>query len=118
ADLADSVDFADKQVLLPELRQLTKSFLALETESWEAFSKPAAARRASLSNEYMDVATRLLETVEKVSGRMFAAVTFSDPVIDQLIGMKEIAWIVRNLGSEASLLISNGMVAGHLAPDA
>jgi methyl-accepting chemotaxis protein len=117
ADLAETIDFPDRQALLPELRQLTKSFLALENESWEAFSKPVAARRESLTKEYMDVATRLIETLEKTSSRMFAAVKFSDPVIDQLIGMKEIAWIVRNYGGEASLLISNSIVAGSLPPD-
>src|SRR5689334_8240176 len=100
-DLADSIDFPDKQILLPELRRLIKSFLALETESWEAFSKPAAQRPESLTKEYMDVATRLIETLEKTSSRMFGSVKFSDPVIDQLIGMKEIAWIVRNYGGEA-----------------
>src|SRR5262249_60583340 len=106
-----TIDFGDKQVLLPELRQLIKRFLALETESWEAFSKPAAARRESLTKEYMDVATRLIETLDKTSSRMFASVKFSDPVIDQLIGMKEIAWIVRHLGGEASPMISNSIVA-------
>jgi methyl-accepting chemotaxis protein len=116
-DLADTIDFPDKQLVLPELRQLIKSFNALETESWEAFSKPAAQRRESLVKEYMDVATKLIETLEKTSSRMFASVKFSDPLIDQLMGMKEIAWIVRNLGGEASLMISNSMVAGHLPPD-
>ena len=118
ADLAETIDFPDKQSLLPELRQLIKSFLALETESWAAFQKPPAERRDSLSKEYMDVATRLLETLDKTSSRMFASVKFSDPVIDQLIGMKEIAWLVRNYGGEASLLISNAMVTGQLPPDA
>ena len=117
ADLAETIDFPDKQMLLPELRQLIKSFLALETESWAAFAKPLAERRESLSKEYMDVATRLLETLDKTSSRMFASVKFSDPVIDQLIGMKEIAWIVRNSGGEASLLISNSMVVGQMPPD-
>jgi methyl-accepting chemotaxis protein len=117
ADLADAIDFGDKQVLLPELRQLIKHFLALEDESWAAFAKPAAQRRESLNKEYMEVATKLIETLEKMSARMFASVKFSDPVIDQLMGMKEIAWIVRNFGGEASLLISNSIVAGQLAPD-
>jgi methyl-accepting chemotaxis protein len=117
ADIAGDIDFGDKRVLLPELRQSIKSFLALENESWEAFSKPVAARRESLSKEYMDVSGKLLDTLDKMSSRMFASVKFSDPVIDQLIGMKEIAWIVRNQGGEASLMISNSIVAGHLPPD-
>ncbi len=117
ADLADGIDFPDKPTLLPELQQLTKSFLAIENESWNAFAKPLSARRPALVQEYMDVSGRLLETLEKMSARMFAAVKFSDPVIDQLIGMKEIAWQVRNFGGESSVLISNAMVAGHLPPD-
>ncbi len=117
AELAGEIDFPDKQVLLPELRQLIKSFLALENQSWEAFSKPLASRPASLVNEYMDVSGRLLETLEKTSARMFAAVKFTDPMIDQLIGMKEIAWIVRNFGGESSVIISNAMASGQLPPD-
>ena len=79
ADLAETIDFPDKKMLLPELRQQIKSFLALETESWEAFSKPLASRRDALSKEYMDVATGLLDTLDKTSSRMFASVKFSDP---------------------------------------
>jgi methyl-accepting chemotaxis protein len=116
-DLATQVDFADRATLLPELQQLTKHFLALETESWEAFSKPRAGRREGLLNEYMTVSQKLLETLDKVSSRMFAAVKFNDPVVDHLIAMKEVAWAVRNLGGESSLMISNSMVAGHAPPD-
>src|SRR5262249_14682895 len=78
ADLADTIDFADKQALLPELRRLIKAFGALETESWEAFSKPLAGRRESLTTEYMEVATGLLDTLDKTSSRMFGSVKFSD----------------------------------------
>ncbi len=117
-DLAAKVDFAGRDTLLPELQQSTEQFLALEAESWEAFSQPRAARREGLVNEYMTVSQKLLETLDKVSSRMFAAVKFSDPVVDHLIAMKEAAWIVRNLGGEASLMISNSMVAGHAPPDA
>jgi methyl-accepting chemotaxis protein len=117
ADLAGSIEFADRQALLADLHQLTKSFLALEDESWGAFSKPLAGRRETLVNEYVDVSSKLIETLDKLSSRMFAAIKFGDPVIDQLMGMKETAWIVRYLGGEASLMISNSMVAGHLPPD-
>jgi methyl-accepting chemotaxis protein len=117
-ELAAKVDFADRDTLLPALQQLTKQFLALETASWEAFTKPRAARPESLVGEYMAVSQKLLETLDKVSSRMFAAVKFNDPVVDHLIAMKEVAWTVRNLGGEASLMISNSMVAGHAPPDA
>jgi methyl-accepting chemotaxis protein len=69
-------------------------------------------------DEYMTVSQKLLETLDGISSRMFAAVKFSDPVVDHLIAMKEVAWLVRNQGGEASLMISNSMVAGHAPPDA
>src|SRR5262249_48125944 len=117
-DLAARIDFADRDTLLPELQRLAKQFLTLETESWEEFKKPRAARRAGLADEYMAVSQKLLETLDKISSRMFAAIKFNDPVIDHLMALKEAAWIVRNQGGEASLLISNSMVAGHAPPDA
>jgi methyl-accepting chemotaxis protein len=117
-DLAAKVDFADRATLLPALQQLTRQFLALEAESWEAFSKPRAARREALLGEYMALSQKLLETLDQVSSRMFAAVKFNDPIVDHLIAMKEVAWTVRNLGGESSLIISNSIVAGHAPPDA
>ena len=41
----------------------------------------------------------------------------SDPVIDQLLMIKQLAWLMRNTAGEASLLISNGLAAGHVPPD-
>jgi methyl-accepting chemotaxis protein len=117
ADLAGAIDFPDHDSLLAELRRSTKAMAELNSESWEAFSKPLAARREALVKDYMDESGKLIDTLEKVSSRLFVAVKFGDPVVDQLMTMKEIAWRVRYLGGEASLLISNGMVAGRLAPD-
>src|SRR5262249_59340700 len=87
-------------------------------ESWEAFSKPKAARREAAAKDYWSETTKLIETLDKLSAQLFAAVKYSDPVIDQLMEMKQIAWIVRNQGGESSLLISNGIAAGRLAPEA
>ena len=117
-DIAETLDFADRQTLLPELRRAIKTLSALHSESWAAFSKPKAERRAALSGEFMSETGKLLETLEKFSARLFASVKYNDPIIDQMMAMKEIAWIVRNEGGEASVLISNGMVAGQFAADA
>ncbi len=118
ADLAETIDFADKQILLPQLREEIKTMTALESETWGAFTKPKAERRAALGAEFMDITGKLLATLDKMSEQLFAAIKNTDPVIDQLMTMKQIAWIVRNEGGEASLMISNGILAGHLAPDA
>ena len=118
ADIAESIDFADKQTLLPELRQEIKTLTALVPESWDAFNKPKAQRRTALVGEYMAVTGKLLETLDRFSAQLFASVKNNDAVIDQMMAMKQIAWIVRNEGGEASLLVSNSMVAGKAVPDA
>ncbi len=118
AELADTIDFADHNTLVPALRQSIKTLTALQTESTDAFSKPKPSRRAGLAKEYSDEATRLIEMLEKLSSRMFASVKYNDAVIDQLMALKEIAWVLRNEGGEASLLVSNSLVAGHAGPDA
>ena len=118
ADLLVSLDFTDKNTLLPEVQQLVAKLTALESESWEAIHKPKAARREQLAKEYYDTETAMLATLDRLSARLFADIKQKDAYIDQMMEMKQLAWFVRNAGGEASLLISTGLAAGHLQPDA
>jgi methyl-accepting chemotaxis protein len=117
ADLLASVEFPDQKTLLPELNRLIQAFTALEAESWDAVSKPKASRRPALGKEFMDNTAGLLDVLEKTSSRIAAAVNHNDPVIDQLLMIKQLAWLMRNTAGEASLLISNGIASGRAAPD-
>ena len=117
ADALATVEFPDQKTLLPELNRLIQAFTALEAESWDAINKPKAARRPALGKEFMDNTAALLEVLEKTSSRIAAAVNHNDPVIDQLLMIKQLAWLMRNTAGEASLLISNGIASGHAAPD-
>ena len=112
-----SIEFADQQTLVPELSRLIQAFTALEAESWDAMSKPKASRRPALGKEYLENTVALLAILDKLSIRITAAVNHSDPVIDQLLMVKQLAWLMRNTAGEASLLISNGLSSGHVAPD-
>jgi methyl-accepting chemotaxis protein len=113
-----SVDFPERAVLLPELSRLTDTMFALEKESWVAFAKPKAARRAGLAKEYVEANAVLSDTLERMSGNLAAAVKHSDPVIDQLLSLKQAAWLLRLTAGEASLLISNGLGGMSLPADA
>jgi hypothetical protein len=115
--LLPSIDFADQKTLVPELDRLFKTLTAEQKEFWDAMSKPKASRRPELPKEYMEATAALLETLDKLSGNLAAAVNHQDPVIDQLLAIKQIAWLLRNTGGESSLLISNGLAAGRLAPE-
>jgi methyl-accepting chemotaxis protein len=117
AEVLGSVEFADQTTLLAELNRLIQAMTALETESWDAIHKPKASRRPALGKEFLEVTAAILETMDKVSARIAASVNHSDPVIDQLLMIKQLAWLMRNTAGEASLLISNSLAAGHAAPE-
>ncbi|MDB5567231.1 MAG: methyl-accepting chemotaxis protein [Tardiphaga sp.] len=117
AELLASADFPGKATLLPELNRLMQALIGLQTESWDQMSKPKASRRAGLAKEYMDNTDALLATLDKLSAALAAAVNHSDPVIDQLLSIKQMAWLMRNTSGDASVMVSNGLATGKLPQD-
>ena len=62
----------------------------------------------------MDITSALLATLDKISANLAAAVNHQDATIDQLLSIKQAAWLLRNTAGEASLLVSTGL--GHRQP--
>ena len=112
------MEFAQQQTLVPEFDRLLKAITSQQKEFWEAMGKPKASRRPTLAKEYMDTATAMLETLDKLSATLAAAVNHQDATIDQLLAIKQIAWLLRNTAGEASLIVSVGINAGKVAPEA
>jgi hypothetical protein len=117
ATALEAFEFPDHQTLLPELNRLIQTFATLDAESWDALNKPKTARRPALGKEFMDNTAALLSALDKISTRIAAAVNHDDPVIDQMITIKQLAWLMRNTAGDASLLISNGLTFGNTGPD-
>ncbi|HEX2113061.1 MAG TPA: HAMP domain-containing methyl-accepting chemotaxis protein, partial [Alphaproteobacteria bacterium] len=117
SELLEAIEFADRKTLLPELQRSVKVITALQTEAWDAFKGQKTPRREQMAKEYMAEATKLLDTLEKISLRLNAAVKGKDPFIDQMLVLKQLAWTVRNSGGEASVLVSQGLAAGKLPPE-
>ncbi len=116
AALLPSIPFADQASLLATLNQLVGKLTALQTEAWDALRKPKKARRPTLAKDYTEVTEALLATLEKFSANLAAAVNHNDPVIDQLLSIKQAAWLLRNTAGEASDLVSTGLVATGSLP--
>ncbi|HET7887908.1 MAG TPA: methyl-accepting chemotaxis protein [Bradyrhizobium sp.] len=117
ASSLEGFEFSDHQTLLPELNRLIQAFTALDAESWDALNKPKSQRRPALGKEFNDNTMALLEALDKVSNRIAEAVNRDDPVIQQMLTIKQLAWLMRNTAGEASLLISNGLTFGNIGPD-
>jgi methyl-accepting chemotaxis protein len=111
------LEFAKAQTLVPEFDRLYKSMTALQKEFWEAMAKPKASRRPTLAKDYMDTANALLDVLEKLSGALAAAVNHQDATIDQLLAIKQIAWLLRNTAGEASLIVAIGLNSGKVTPE-
>jgi methyl-accepting chemotaxis protein len=115
--LLPSTEFAQQATLVPELDRLFKTLTGLQKEFWDAVAKPKEARRPALAKEYYDTTAALLATLEKLSAALVAAVNHQDSTIDQLLAIKQTAWLLRNTGGEASLIISKGLAAGSVTPE-
>ena len=114
----EEVAFDGKDRLVPALRQSLDVLTRLQAEFWDGIAKPIAARRAALGPEYLREGLAMQTTLEEISARVFAAIRHDDAQVDQLMTMKQLAWLARDSAGEASLMISRGIVAGSLAPDA
>ncbi len=116
AALLPSIPFAEQATLLAALNQQLNRLTTLQSEAWDAMHKPKKARRTALSKDYTDAAGALLATLEKISANLVASVNHNDPVIDQLLSIKQAAWLLRNTAGEASDLVSTGLVATGSLP--
>ncbi|UFZ01517.1 methyl-accepting chemotaxis protein [Bradyrhizobium ontarionense] len=116
-ELLLGVDFAESQSLIAQLDRLNKTLTAEHTEFWSEIVKPKAARRAALAKEYGETFDTLLALLDKIAGNVAASVNHQSATIDQLLMIKQMAWLMRNTAGEASLIVSNGLTAGKVSPE-
>jgi methyl-accepting chemotaxis protein len=108
-DLLPGIDFAQKQTLAPEIARLNKLLLAQQAEFWTAVAKPKSERRLDLAKEYLESTQTTIATLDKISNALAAAVNHQDAMVDQLLAIKQIAWLLRNSAGNTSLVVANGL---------
>jgi methyl-accepting chemotaxis protein len=113
-----TMEFSNQKTLVPEFDRQYKTLSTLQKEFWEAMAKPKAQRRPELAKEYMSTVNALLDVLDKLSGTLAATVNHQDAAIDQLLAIKQIAWLLRNTAGEASLQVSLGLSSGKVSPEA
>jgi methyl-accepting chemotaxis protein len=114
----ERIDFAGQKSAMTALDASIKKLSVLHVESAAAVSQPKAQRRPALSKEFEAETTVLIETLEKASTDIARLVKLEDAFVDQLLELKELAWLVRFSGGDASVIVSNGLGSGKVAPDA
>ena len=94
-----------------------KKLAALHEESAAALSQPKSARRAGLADEALSHMNAIYNMLDKLSEQLSNSVKLNDAFIDKLIELKQLAWLARNSGGDAHLLISNALGGLPMAPD-
>ena len=112
------VDFPGQKEAVESLDRGIKKLLALHQEWTTAVAQPKASRRPTLAKEYFDELDGLIRLLDKLSTQLTTSVKLEDAYIDQLLQIKQLAWVVRNAGGDSSVLISNRLGGQALPADA
>jgi methyl-accepting chemotaxis protein len=112
-----AMEFREVRPLTAEFDRLFKLVTAEQAEFWADLAKPLASRHPALPKQYLADTQALLDHLDKLSGALAASVNHDDATIDQLLAIKQAAWLLRNTGGGASVLISSGLAVGRVAPE-
>jgi methyl-accepting chemotaxis protein len=116
-EVLPQAEFEGKATLLPELQRLGQDLFKLQTETWDQIHQPKASRRASLAKEYFDNNDAVIANLEKISAALAAAVNHHDPVVDQLLAIKQAGWLLRYTKGDIAIMLSNALNSGKLTPE-
>lgn len=116
-DLLPLMDFPEREALLSELKDRFETLKTQQADAWNEIVKPKATRRLALAEEFSSGGTSLLGVLEKISDRLAASIALADPTIDRLISIKQMAWLLRTAAGDASLIVSNAILAGRVTAE-
>jgi len=114
----EAVDFPERGAAVSDLTQRIKRLEALHEETTAAFLQPKAARRPGLAQDYFNETGSFIDMLDKLSTRLVRLIVLQDAFVDRLMEVKQLAWVVRNAGGDASVVISNTLSGQPLPADA
>ena len=99
-----TLEFAQQKTLVPEFDRHYKTLGGLQKEFWERWPSRRRSAAPTLAKQYTSTVNALLDVIDKLSASLAANVNHQDATIDQLLAIKQIAWLLRNTAGEASLI--------------
>jgi len=112
------VDFPDHQVQVTALSDAIKNLIALHAASAAALQQPKDQRPAGLADSGLAQTNALLAMLDRISTQVTLSIKLQDAFVDELMEIKQLAWVVRNAGGDASVVVSNTLGGRPLPPDA
>ena len=102
----ERVDISDRNAIITALAEHIKRLTALHEETALAMAQPKAARRPRIAEEMFKAADDLIKFIDKLSTQLTLSTKLQDPYIDQLMELKQLAWMVRNGAGDAAVMAS------------
>ncbi|WP_341991154.1 methyl-accepting chemotaxis protein [Azorhizobium sp. AG788] len=112
-----ALDFPGHDTVAEELDRAVKRLVALHGESVTALGRPKAERRAGLLADYSKETAALLEFLDRTSAQLVKSVKLQDAYVDQMLELKQLAWVTRNAAGDTALLVSNPLAGQPLVKD-
>jgi methyl-accepting chemotaxis protein len=112
------IDFPDQRALTAELADRVKRITASHDETAAALAQPKASRPAGLAEGAYKEANELFGLIDKLSTRVATSIKLQDAFIDQMMEIKQLAWTMRNMSGDATLVILNPLGGKPLSPTA
>jgi len=109
------IDFAGQGAAAASLNEKIEKLAALHKQSIAALAQPLASRPPSLVQDFVQETTSLLGLLDTLSGQVGGLVKQEDAYIDQLMNLKQLAWMARNAGGDAALMVVR-LLAGQKPP--
>jgi methyl-accepting chemotaxis protein len=102
----ERVDIPDRNAAIAALAEHIKRLTALHEETAAAMAQPKAARRQGIAEEMFKAADDLIKFIDKLSTQLTLSTKLQDAYIDQLMELKQLAWMVRNAAGDAAVTSS------------
>jgi methyl-accepting chemotaxis protein len=113
--LLQRMSFPGQQAMASELEQRINALTRLHTESIAAAARPKSERPAGLAKTINDEMSAFIAFIDRATVQLNRLVKLEDAFIDQLMELKQLAWIVRDRGGDASTMVS-GALSGQPLP--
>lgn len=110
------LDWPDKSAVYPRLVEAVKRLTELHVETGKAVLQAKSQRPAGLAQEHFKLTGEIGQMLDNLSAQLTRLVKRDDAYIDQLLIMKQLAWVARNAAGDAQVMVANGL-AGQKLPN-
>ncbi|HWM45869.1 MAG TPA: methyl-accepting chemotaxis protein [Xanthobacteraceae bacterium] len=112
-----ATQFPEREAMAARLDQAIKKLIALHQETQAAIARPKASRPPGLAKEFMAETNTLMQLLDDLQVHLTKSVKLEDSYVDQLLNLKELAWVARNAGGDAAVMLSNAIGGQPLPAD-